>query len=544
MTTTSWLPPGIDLSDAKPGSIEELLSRLVGISAEEAERDPHVRAHIARTLARHSPAGLAIVAGRGRWQLARHHALMNQAIVEACNTPEGRLILSVSVRAGKSLLGARYTSAWHIGTRPDENVMLGAHEAGFSAEHAGFARDIIAEYGPALYGVSLDRTSSARNRWQIDGHAGGMISVGVGGSPIGRGGHLMVIDDPFKSYEAAMSDRQRQRVNETWFQGTMSSRMEPGGTIIVICSRWHEDDLSGWLLTNFPGEWREVHIPAIADRPDDIMGRPLGASFWPERWPAALLRRREREVGPVIWLSQYQQRPTAPTGGMFPIGKIRAIYREPTTNVDSNGVCLDPVLDMSRVVQLCRAWDLAATEGDGDWTVGLLLGRYDDGRWVIIDIVRGQWGEAQVRQVMQATAHADALRYGHGTVLVELPQDPGQAGKAQAAQMGAMLSGAPVEARIQSGSKATRAAGVAAQWQMGNVDLVIADPELEPERSAANRALLDEARVFDKGQHDDTIDALAGAFNRMASTVIVDDPVGGGTAAFAAVGQRRSNELR
>ena len=540
---TSWIPDGINLDDALPGSIEELLGSLRHFTLDEVRQDPRVRAHLCRALARHSPAGLALVASRGRWQLARHHSVMNREILKACQQKEGRLILSVTVRAGKSVLGARFASAWHLGTRPDENVILGAHEAGFSAEHSGFARDVLAEYGPALYGVTVSGSSSARNRWQIAGHAGGMMSVGVGGSPIGRGGHLMVIDDPYKSYEAAMSERQRERVNETWFQGTMSSRLEPGGTIIIICSRWHEEDLSGYLKANYPADWTEVYIPALRTDDDqaDLLGRAIGESFWPERWPAELLERRQREVGPVVWLAQYQQRPTAPTGGMFPVGKIGVVHPAATSNPD------DPVLDLTKIRSLCRGWDLAATEGDGDYTVGVLLGRYHDGRWVIIDVVRGQWGEARVRQTIEETTALDRAKYGSG-VLVELPQDPGQAGKAQASQLGAMLSGALVEARIQSGAKETRAAGVAAQWQLGNVDMVIVDvgmdgTPLEPARAEANRALLDEARVFPKGAHDDTIDALAAAFNRLASAVVVEQPFEAG-AAFAAVGATRSNELR
>lgn len=490
-------------------------------------RDPEAVLALSRALAAHSPAGLALVTSRGRWQLAEHHRVMNELIVQAVDADEGRVIVSVSVRAGKSLLGARYTPAWYVGCNPDDNVILGAHEGPFAAEHSGFARDVLTEYGPALYGVRVNRQSAARNRWSIEGHDGGMRSVGVGGSPIGRGAHLMVIDDPLPNYEAAMSERWRERVNETWFQGTMSSRVEPGGSIIVICSRWHEEDLSGFLKERFPDEWTEIHIPALCDDPEtDLLNRMLGESFWPDRWSADLLRRREREVGPVVFLAQYQQRPASPDGGIFPIKLLTPVRGVPVT--DDDGVVEQPAVDLSRIVALCRGWDLAATDGDGDFTVGLLLGRYDDGRWIILHMVRGQWGEARVRTEIARVRALDDAAWGPGRVLVELPQDPGQAGKAQAKQLGAMLSGALVNAERQSGDKVIRAGGLAAQVQLGNVDYLM-DPHLvlpgyDPWDT---RAMLDELKLFNKGKHDDIVDAGSTAFNKLAGQPLVDDPMAG-----------------
>lgn len=519
--------PGTSLVEGGRGDtdLEQAIEVLLnGRTIEEVDQDPELRHQFCRGLGQLSPAGLALVTSRGKWQLARHHAVLDGALMRAIVKPEGRLIVSVSVRAGKSVQAARYTSAWYLGRNPDHHVILGAHEAGFAAGHSGYARDVLDEYGPTVFGVGVDPTSNARNRWEIADHAGGMFAVGVGGSPIGRGANLMVIDDPIKSYEAAMSDVQRDKVNE-WYQGTMSSRIEPGGSVIVICSRWHEEDLSGFLMTNFPGDWEEVHIPAICDRPDeDALGRAEGESFWPERWPVDLLRRREREVGPMVWLAQYQQRPTRPVGGIFPVGKLN-----PVEMVDEEtGI----PFDYSRIVQWCRGWDLAATEDDGDFTVGVLLGRYDDGRWLIADIVRGQWGEGKVRTRIAETKAADEARFGQA-VLIELPQDPGQAGKSQVAQLGAMLSGSMVEARPQTGSKALRAAGIAAQVQMENVDY-IAGQDWGPD-------MLNELRSFDQGTHDDIVDALASAFNRMVESVRAENPVMSGIAAFT--GLTRSTRL-
>lgn len=470
-----------------------------------AAEDPAVRLKLTQALAQHSPAGLALATGRGRWKMARHHQILNDAITECVTSYEGRLLISVSVRAGKSLIGARYMPAWYLGTHPEDRVIIGANSAALSTEHSAFARDILVEHGEALYGVKVDASSSAKNRWDLQGTDGGVFAVGVGGSPVGRGASCLCIDDPYGKYEDALSDRIREKVNETWFQGTLYSRLAPGASICLICSRWHEDDLSGFLKQRFPGEWKELHIPALCDDPeDDILGRELGESYWPEQWSTAALERTRAHTLPAIWQAQYQQRPSKPGGGMFPVGKLQWVKREDVR--------------WSEIVSLCRGWDLAATEGGGDYTVGVLLGRYEDGRWIVVDVVRGQWGEANVRRQIADTAELDRATYPV-PVLIELPQDPGSAGKGQAAQLGAMLSGHAVAASIQTGSKQVRAGGVAAQVQMENVDVI--------EQQDWTVAFVEELRGFDTAKYDDQVDALASAFNRQADTMpTVEDAFG------------------
>lgn len=458
-------------------------------------------------LARRSPGKMATVCSRGTFDYAKHVQALDRAIVETVQKPEGRLIVSVTVRGGKSTLTSRWLPAWYLGRHPEHRVLLACHDVSLSAEHAGAARDHLTEFGPEIFGIEVDPSSSARHRWDIAGHAGGMLALGVGGSPIGRGGDLILVDDPIKSWEMAQNPEARRKINRTWWQGTMSSRLEPGASVIVICSRWHEDDLSGFLNSEYPGEWDELRIPALCDDPNnDPMGRAEGESFWPERWPAELLDRRRREVSPRIWLAQYQQRPTADEGDQFPTDKIRFV-----DSVDEGDV------------DWCRGWDLAATEGGGDFTAGVKLGRYrSDGRWVVGGVARGQWAEADVRTQLERAATMDGP-----SCLIEIPQDPGQAGKAQAAQLVATLAGYQVQTRVQTGAKTVRASGWAAQVQAGNCDLV---------RGSWNADLLSELSSFPNGAHDDQVDAGAVAFNRLAAQPRVSGGVS--SAAFAGLVRR------
>lgn len=428
---------------------------------------------------------------RGTYQRYRHVEVMDQAIQETIECG-GRLILSASVRHSKSQTASRWTPARFIGANPDKRVILAGHQAEFAAAWGRAARDILTEHGPDEFGIAVSRRSVAANRWDIEGHEGGMITVGVGGSPIGRGADLMIIDDPIKSYQDAMSPLVRKRVQD-WWTGTMASRIEPGGAVILCMARWHEDDLAGFLLREDPEHWRELRLPAVCDDPDsDPLGRGLGEPLWPERWPKEDLDRRRREVslslGEVVWLAQYQQRPAPPGGGMFPEKKWRFTrYKR-----------------LPAELRWVRAWDLAATDGKGDYTASCRMARLEDGRVVIDGVVRGQWDSFTVRQEMRRAAAEDP----EGTE-IEIPQDPGQAGKDQAQQLAAMLAGHNVSVKPVTGSKEVRATGYAAQQQAGNVALVVGD---------WNGAWVAEHAAFPRGTHDDQVDAAATAFNALVGS--------------------------
>lgn len=440
-----------------------------------------------------SPLAFGVETGRGRYKRARHLEVMERECLAAIAAAE-RLLLEVSIRHGKTQFLERLM-AWFLGRNPDKRIILGGHHADFAARRGRVVRDLLIEYGPSMFGIRVSRRSESASRWDIEGHAGGMITVGVDGAPIGEGADLMVIDDPLKSFKAAMSPLVRRQVVE-WITGTMLSRLEPGATVLMALARWHEDDPGGVLLRESPEEapWRSVRLPAICDDPaEDPMGREEGEALWPERYPLPELEKRRAEMsmrlGPVVWLAQAQQRPTTLDGGMFPEsrwGFIRA----------------DELAMRSQGLRWVRSWDLAATEDDGDFTVGVLLTRLPDGRTVAADVRRGRWSAYRVREEIVQAAADDPP----GTLVV-LPQDPGQAGKDQAQQHVAMLAGHAAIARPQSGSKEVRAAGWSAQQQAGNVLLVASD---------WNGIFVVEHKGFPRGAHDDQVDAASSGFNELA----------------------------
>jgi predicted phage terminase large subunit-like protein len=281
-----------------------------------------------------SPATLAWHASGRRWLLARHLALTNDKLLQVAGGEVKRLLIQVPPRHGKSLLCSCYFPAWYLGTFPGKRVILGSYEHDFAASWGMKARDVIRDHGPALFGVRLREDRQAGDDWEIAGHGGGMICAGVGGPITGRGADLLVIDDPVKNQEEARSEVYRTRCWE-WYRSTAYTRLEPEGAILLIMTRWHEDDLAGRILAEMKagGErWEVISLPAIAEE-NDPLGRLPGEALWPERYSLESLLEKQRTVGSQVWAALYQQRPAPPEGALFRRDWWR-YYDEPPAEFD------------------------------------------------------------------------------------------------------------------------------------------------------------------------------------------------------------------
>lgn len=461
---------------------------------------PHVQSPIAfGQIANRRPEGSPVV-----WDTARHIEVMEEAILRTINKRNGRLAIAVSVRHGKSMFGSRIVPAWYLGTRPDDRVMLAGHEADFASRHGRATRDYLTEWGHSLYGVKVSDASKAANRWDIAGHEGGMLTLGVGGSPIGRGGNLVIVDDPYRNFADAMNPRVRKEVL-SWWSGTMVSRIEPGGSVIIIMARWHTDDLIGVLTRESPDMWEVVNMPALCTDPDtDPLSRALGEPLWPERYGKEDIEIAKQgmvaEFGEAAFEAQFQQDPKAADGDIFD-PDAWTYYTEP------------PKCD-----KVVRGWDLAASKGKGDWTVGVLLGRIiGTEKFAVLDVIRRRLAPDEVRDTVLKTAVQDKARYG--PVLIDIPQDPAQAGKDQAQQYVRMLNGFNVYTTPTTNAKVVKASGVAAQQRVGSIMLpedtrALISGGKRGETVSWVGPFIYELEQFDNGDHDDQVDGLSSAYNR------------------------------
>jgi predicted phage terminase large subunit-like protein len=321
--------------------------------------------------------------------------------------------------------------------------------------------------------------------------------------------NCLIVDDPVKNAEEAASEVIQER-NQDWWNSTFYTREEPwsdtdpDGAIIVLQTRWHEADLSGWLLEQERAavkggdledaeRWHVVSLPAIADEvpfdwPETITLEPdwrkPGEAVCPERRPKHKLLKIKNTIGEYYFEALFQQRPSPKEGVFF---KVLELATQPAAPAGLRWV---------------RAWDLAASKDSGAYTVGVKMASDASGLYWVADVVRGQWSAEEVRKVILETARAD----GQETTIY-LPQDPGQAGKDQAEQLIKMLAGYSAKAEPQTGSKETRAFSFAAQLNAGNVKLVAGD---------WTRAFIEELRQFPRGKYVDQCDAAASAFNEIA----------------------------
>lgn len=389
-----------------------------------------------------------------------------------------KLMLFVPPRHGKSEMTTVRYAAWRLERDPSHRVIIAAYNQTLANKFSRKVRKISIERG-----LPIDPARTAINDWETLA-GGGLRAVGVGGGVTGMGGNLIVIDDPVKNREEANSLTYREKV-WSWYTDDLYTRLEPGGQIVLIITRWHEDDLAGRILASDDAEnWHVVMLPAIAEA-GDALGRKRGEALCPERYDTNALDGIKTAIGPRAFTALYQQRPIEQEGGMFKRSWFRI--------VDTHG-------PISRAV---RYWDKAATANDGDWTVGVKMARLEDETYLVTDVVRGQWSPLERDNVIERVGIEDGPAV---TQFYEL--EPGSSGVDSAAYLSRRLAGLPIRFDRVTGDKATRAEPFSAQCEAGNVALL---------RAPWNGAYINELCGFPQASHDDQVDASSGAFNEVAA---------------------------
>jgi hypothetical protein len=228
--------------------------------------------------ARTNPARFARHVSGGGWQPFPYQTFIARLISQAVSRGGGRLVVNLPSRHGKSELCSHWTPAWFIDSFPQKRVILASYGAELAENWGRTVRNEF-DQNPNIL-TPLREDSQAVNRWNTpDG--GGMLAVGVGGSVIGFGGDLIVVDDPHKDWAEAHSPSIREKTVQ-WFKSTLYSRLEPGGTIVLLQQRLHEEDLSGYLIERHSDPWQVVRLPALAE-PGDPLDRKPGEALCPER---------------------------------------------------------------------------------------------------------------------------------------------------------------------------------------------------------------------------------------------------------------------
>lgn len=258
------------------------------------------------------------------YEVAPHHRLICDKITKMLNTPNGRLMISLPPRHGKSMIISEFLPAFILG-RQKEEIIAASYSSLLSTNFGKKVRRIInsPEYKILFPGVEVLGDGESGSKFELSNDST-YRAVGRGGSTTGFNSTLTLADDVIKDSQEAKSDKILDSLVE-WYDTTLASRSLPGGKIIVMGTRWSEKDLQGYLLANEPEKWDILSIPALCDDPDnDPLGRQDGEALWKEWYPEDYLLPIKKR-NPYQFSALYQGNPVAKEGNYFNIKKFKPV---------------------------------------------------------------------------------------------------------------------------------------------------------------------------------------------------------------------------
>lgn len=444
-----------------------------------------------------SPALFAKSASEGHWKMFPHLRLLDRYLMMAFSGVCPRLIIQMPPQHGKSSLISEYLPVWYLGHYPDNAVMLCSYEADYAKTWGLKTRQLMERVGPGYFGVHVSRDSRRSDNWCIEGRRGIMQTSGINGPVTGKRAHLLIVDDPVKNNKDANSPTMREN-NKDWMRTTSSTRLQKESVVIVVQTRWHEDDLAGWLQKEFPERWLVVNLPAIAwgpgDLPDgeykpDPLGRKAGEALCPQLHPIKNLAEKVELMGESWFSALYQGRPVSKSGGVF----NREHFKYWTWDT------LPEVFD-----HVIQSWDMTFKDtSDSDWVVGQIWGMKGADRFLLAQFR----DRASFPDTVQAFR---AMTWSHfGKMSKEKLVETEANGPAVISTLQKEIPG--IEPIDPKGSKEARAHGVSWQFASGNV--YFPDPD-EPGNEWVVK-LTSEFHKFPKDRHDDQVDAGTQALDFM-----------------------------
>lgn len=418
-----------------------------------------------------------------------------------------RLLISLPPRHGKTMHCAERFPAWHLGRHPKHKVIVASYSLSLARDATRAAREVAQSlaYRAIFPRIQLAADTRAKADWRTRDN-GGMKAVGVGGALTGFGADILVFDDPHKNAKDALSSARRDDV-WAWMQAVARTRVQPGGGMLGIMTRWHEDDLVGRLLTQAKHEgWTVINYAAIAEEdeyfPDGRLRRRKGSSLQPGRYPRKALDAIRATIGDFWFFALFQGRPTAPGGNTWPRHTFRFwTVGEPTPEQAALGWRKKP----ERFERYVISSDLTfgSKADDASWVVIIVHGLHQ-GRlyWLSEKRFRAPYPvqEATVKEVTLAHPGSRSLieNKAHGAAVVQsLTQIPG------------------IEAINPQGDKVARAEAAAPKIAEGCYLLPYGDP--------AALDFLNEVAEFPNHKHDDRVDA-AGQAIRAVLQVAPESP--------------------
>ena len=411
------------------------------------------------------------------YQISQHHVQIAQHLEAVERGEITRLIIEAPPRHGKSLLVSENFPAWYLGRNPDREIIASTYSQNLANKFGRKVRNQL--LSPVFQSVfpNCRLTTDSKSKHQFNTTAGGEYNaIGVGGPATGKGANLAILDDTLKGREQAESQVYRESLKD-FFKSTIYTRLTPDGAIVIMQTRWHEDDLIGYVLSEHADEnWVRLTLPAVDDN---------NQALWPDRFSHQKLMKIKKVLGPYDWNALYLQRPSAKEGNILK----RQWWRYYSV--------LPPKFD-----EVIQSWDMNFKEGkNNSFVVGQVWGRKQSNIY-LIDQFRGQIDFTQtIRELIRLTglypkAHAKLVEAkANGPAILSILKD----------KVSGLISVEP------EGSKESRVHAISSVIESGNVFLP------DPKIVSWVEEFIDECSNFPNGAYDDQVDAMSQALSHLAS---------------------------
>ena len=408
------------------------------------------------------------------------------------------IIVELPPQHGKSTFITETFPAYYLMKNPDKLAMVVSYSEELFKKFGRKNREKFRLYSDELFNLNISSETASVSEWGIQDHLGQLYSTSILGGATGRGANLIIIDDPIKNRAEAESKTIRDKIYAEW-QDTFYSRLSADGSVIVIMTRWHEDDLAGRLLKELKLPWIEIKIPAIAEE-NDLLGRKPGQALAPEIGKDEEWAEQTKAVtGSRGWAALYQQRPTPAGGDIFK--RSWAKFYVPTIDMKVKLGLGDDVaiLPSSFDIQL-QSWDCTFKDKDtSDYVSGQVWGRSGVDNY-LLDRHHEKMGIVDTMKAIQV------MTSKWPNAIAKLIEDKAN-GSAVIEMLQKKIKG--IVAINPQGGKEVRAQAVAPLWEAGNVYLP------HPLWKSYTDEILDELTAFPNADHDDDVDSMSQALVRM-----------------------------
>lgn len=417
----------------------------------------------------------------------RHHKLLASLLEDVEGGRVKRLAVLMAPRHGKSKLSSELFPSWYLGRNPSRRILSLSYGQDLADTFGRSVRNYLRSptYGALFPDCTLAGDSNSVKRFNTTA-GGGYATIGVGGATTGRGADLLLLDDLIKDREQADSPVYRENLID-WYRSVARTRLQPGGAIVVVQTRWGTTDFIAWLLSETAHEgWEVISLPALAIE-DDPLGRQPGEALWPEAYPLPVLEQIRQTLGSRDWNALYQQCPISDADVIFQ-AKWLQFYDSP-----------------AHCEKVIHSWDLSfgGTSTNSSWVVGQVWG-ITGKRKYLLHMEREQLGFADTLAAIRAM---DA-RHPASRILIEQAANGAAVLETLRSELGHRLI-----AVRPDGGKQDRAYAVVPQFERGEVWLPSPDSHL------CVKPLLKEIDSFPMGNSDDCIDSMTQALRWIDRTM-------------------------